>query len=375
MDERIKRLLYLAEFDNKKDKKVIKESVDILFESKQTEQQAAAILKNVGDERLIQDLLNKFKSADTSKNQVLLPTMAKSYLEVGNRGLNELLVLFKTVSEMMNANKINAPQVTETGYVVGGKTFKNYLGFAQYIHGLEGMSKGHAEWKGKINTDVDEPPIFPDESKGDRTDTGIEIYDGNDIGKCIKYSTGGLTGKHYNFCIGQPANTMWQSYRDSQVSTFYYLIDKSRELDDPLHIVVIDMTSQGVQLTDANNATVGPFAPHGSIAEFGTDVGAYMEYIRKRGVPIDRLINSEKTPDEEAEQEKLGSRNLNLGWFKKLSYEEKSKYIGRGHLLSDEQFNYLWDFKNDKGGYHLLHQYVDTGQAIPEEQFNILVSD
>jgi len=374
MDERIKRLLYLAEFDYKKDKKLIKENANVLFESKQTEQQAAAILKLL-DERTLTDLINKFKTVDLSKNQVLLPLMAKSYLEVGNRGLNELLILFKSVSELINANKITTPQITDAGYVVNNKTFRNYLGFAEYVHGLEGMSKGHAEWKGKINTDVDEPPIFPDESKGDRTDTGIEIYDGNDVGKCIKYSTGGLTGKHYNFCIGQPANTMWQSYRDSQVSTFYYLIDKSRELDNPLHIVVIDMTSQGVQLTDANNATVGPFAPHGSIAEFGTDVGAYMEYIRKRGVPIDRLINSEKTPDEEAEQSKLGSGNDDLGWFKKLSYEEKSKYVGRGHLLSDEQFNYLWDFKNDKGGYHLLHQYVDTGQAIPEAQFNVLVSD
>ena len=108
---------------------------------------------------------------------------------------------------------------------------------------------------------------------------------------------------------------------------------------------------------------------------FCSVIASYLKYLKSKGVPINIFVNKEKTPDEEAEQEKLGSGNPDLNWFKKLSYEEKSKYVGRGHLLSDEQFNYLWDFKNDKGGYHLLHQYVDTGQAIPEEQFNVLVSD
>jgi hypothetical protein len=360
MDERIKRLLYLAEFDNKKDKRIIKESVDVLFESKQTELQAASILKNIGDERLINDLINKFKNADTSKNQVLLPVMAKSYLEVGSRGLNEMLILYKSVSEMMNTNKITTPQVTHAGYVVGGKTFKNYLGFAEFIHGLEGMSKGHAEWKGKVNIDTDEPPIWEG--------NGIKVYDGNDVGKCIKYTTGALTGKHYGFCIGQPANTMWQSYRDTKTSTFYYIIDESRELNDPLHIVVLDYTEHGIELTDSNNTT-------GSIAEYGSDVDAYVNYLRSKGVPTNIFVNKAKTPEEKGEQEKLGLQNKDLGWFKNLSFEEKSKYVGRGHLLSDEQFDYLWNFKNDKGGFHLLRQYLDTGQAIPEAQFNILVSD
>ena len=222
------------------------------------------------------------------------------------------------------------------------------------------MSKGHAEWKGKINLETDEPPIFEG--------NGIKVYDGNDVGKCIKYSTGGLTGKHYGFCIGQPANTMWQSYRDSKTSTFYYIIDQNRELSDPLHIIVLDYTQHGIELTDANNST-------GNIAEYGSDVNSYLKYLTSKGVPTNIFVNKKKTPDEEAEQSKLGSGNSDLGWFKKLSYEEKSKYVGRGHLLSDEQFNYLWDFKNDKGGHHLLHQYVDTGQAIPESQFNVLVSD
>jgi len=91
----------------------------------------------------------------------------------------------------------------------------------------------------------------------------------------------------------------------------------------------------------------------------------------------DYLIDeySKKSPEEIEDQKKLGSQNTDLDWFKNLSYKEQSKYIGRGHLLGDEQFEYLWQFKSDKGGLNLLSQYVDTGQAIPEAQFNILTGE
>ena len=363
MDERFKRLLYLIEYDNKKDKKVIVENVNALIESKQTEQQALAILKknNGVEDDVNQITVNQFKQFDTSKNQVLLPAIAKAYLEVGQDGMRDLQRLFRSVSEMLNSNKIGTPVISDAGYTVNNKTFPDYIKFAEFIHGLEAMARGHAQWKGKINVETDEPPIWQGNN--------IRIYDGNDVGKCIKYTTGGLTGKHYGFCIGQPANTMWQSYRDTKTSTFYYIIDENYQINDPLHIVVLDYTQYGIELTDANNST-------GNIAHFGNDETAYLDYLGTKGVPVAKLFrNIPKTPEEEKETEKLGRGNKDLDWFKNLSFEEQSKYIGRGHLLSDDQFKYLWQFKNDKGGYHLLHQYVDTGQALPEEQFNILVGE
>jgi hypothetical protein len=362
MNEKIKRLLYLIEYDNKASKKAILENVDALFESKQTEQQALAILKKGGqDDSNAQSTVNQLRGSDTSKNQVLLPIMAKAYLEVGSGGLPDLLKVFASASEMLNTNKISTPQISDSGYIVNNKTFPTYLRFAEFIHGLEHMAKGHAEWKGKINLETNEPPLWEG--------GGIQVYDGNDVGKCIKYTTGGLTGKHYGFCIGQPANTMWQSYRDTKTSTFNYVIDSNRDLSDPLHIVVVDATQHGIELTDANNST-------GHIAEYGEDADAYLKYLQSKGVPTDKLFyNKPKTPEEEKETKKLGTQNPDINWFKQLSFEEKSKYVGRGHMLSDDQFKYLWDFKNDKGGYHLLHQYLDTGQAIPEAQFNVLVGE
>jgi hypothetical protein len=37
----------------------------------------------------------------------------------------------------------------------------------------------------------------------------------------------------------------------------------------------------------------------------------------------------------------LGRPNNDLEWFKKLPIEYKSAYIGRGHALTNDQFDYL----------------------------------
>lgn len=355
----IKRLLFLSEYDSKKDKKLINEKLDNLFESKRTEQEATNILQknNIQD---TDNIINKFKDADKTQNQVLLPIMSKYLVDAGGiNKIRDVLTLFDSVSDLINKGKIKTPQIVNNNIVVGDKTFSDFLKFSEYIHGLEHMVSGHKELTGKIeNIEGNEKPLD--------SANNIEIYDGNDVGKCIKYTTGGLTGQHYGFCIGQPANTQWQSYRDSKISTFYYVVDKNRDLNDPLHIVVVDNTQYGIELTDATNNT-------GVIAEYGDDVDGYIAYLKSKGIDTSIFKNKPKTSDEEQEQEKLGNENEDLDWFKELSYKEKSKYIGRGHLLSDDQFKYLWNFKNSDGGFKLLHQYLDTGQPIPEEQYNILI--
>jgi hypothetical protein len=141
--------------------------------------------------------------------------------------------------------------------------------------------------------------------------------------------------------------------------------DGSVNLDDPLHIVVFDATGikengeLRIELTDANNKT-------GNISEFGTDTKAYIEYLKSKGVPLEKLVNKAKTEKETKEDEAVGRYNNNLNWFKKLTFEFKSSYIGRGHRLTDEQFDFI--VKSDE----LISQYVDTGLKISEYQVNQL---
>ena len=87
-------------------------------------------------------------------------------------------------------------------------------------------------------------------------------------------------------------------------------------------------------MTDANNTT-------GSIDKYGTDENAYVAYLESKGVPVDKLVNKPKTEQERYEDELLGRPNENLEWFMKLPIEYKSAYIGRGHRLTDAQFDYL----------------------------------
>ena len=267
---------------------------DFINESKQTEQQGLSILNknNITDT----SILDKLKESDTTKNQIIIPLLCKLFLET--KEITNIVNLGKDISNLFNENKIKTPMISPNGYKIGDKVFKDFLTLSEYIHGLSSVTiadKGNVVIK---NTDT----IF---------DNGvIKIYDGNEVGKCIYYTQGGLTGRRYSFCIGQPGNTMWKSYRDTKTSTFYFVIDTSKDMSDPLHIVVVDSTKYGIELTDANNKT-------NNISEFGSNANKYIDYLQDMGVPTDKIfINKPKTQEEIKEEEKLGAGSHKLSFLK-----------------------------------------------------------
>jgi hypothetical protein len=307
---------------------------DIILESKQTEQISLNILtKNgVGSP---ESIINNFISGDTSKNQKNLPIMASLYV-MGENDVKNIIDVVNDYDKLIVKNRISPIQITKNGLIIGDKTFTDFIRFSEYIHGE--INKYSEKPKGSSVSDD-----FVNEDKPLWSGNNIDIYEGNNVGKCIKYTLGGLTGRGYSFCIGQPGNTMYKRYRDEKVSSFYYIVDRNKfkknkdgsvNLDDPLHIVVFDRTDDGIELTDADNNT-------GSIAEYDDDVDGYVDYLESMGVPVDELVNRPKTEQERKEDELLGNKNEDLEWFKKLPFNYKSAYIGRGHTLTDEQFNYL----------------------------------
>jgi hypothetical protein len=218
----------------------------------------------------------------------------------------------------------------------------DYLQWTEKLHALAGDRK-LVQSRLEIDHSEHKPPIFRNDE--------LEIYETDGPGDCIRY------GKGYKFCISQPGNTMWKSYRDTGISTFYFVYDRKRPDTDPLHIVVVDMKRSGPVLTDANNNT-------GNIARFGKDAKAYLDHLHKRGVPQDLFRNKPKTEREIEEDRILGKQNPSLDWFKKLSPEQRSDYIGRGHELGDEQFDYIFD--NGLDG--LAKQYAELGMKLKGRQ-------
>lgn len=374
-EDKLRRMLYLTEYSGNKDKKLIAEEVDVLLESKQTEDQARAVLKKTGVNNPDQ-LINQFKQMDQTETKKILPLIAQAYAEEQN--MDRLRSVFQPVSGYVRDNRMPVPIKTDRGYDVKGEIFPNFMRFSEYIHQLESDTAGHQEWKSEFDkfSGVKADPndmIFPT-SEEQKEKSDIHIYDGNDIGKCITYGTGGLTGRPYKFCIGQPGTqNMWQSYRDNDEASYYYIVDRTRDLNDPLHIVVWMPTPNGVLITHEKNATKPERQFDHDYAQPALGMG-YRDYLKSKGVDAETLMpNVPKSDQEIADTEKFGSQNTDLEWFKSLDFNEKMRYIGRGHLLSDDQFMNLWQFRNKDTGFDLLKKYVSLGQALPENQFNVLI--
>jgi len=183
----------------------------------------------------------------------------------------------------------------------------------------------------------------------------IKIFKADNVGDTIKY------GQGTPWCIAQPGNTYYQSYRDLDASTFYFIFDGTRDKNDPLSRVVLDMNKHGCELTDLNNTT-------GTIEEFGKNSNEYLKYLQDKGVDINQFKNIPKSEKEIEENRDLGKRILSLQFFQRLSYDYKTKYIGRGHILTNEQLEYLIH-NNAKD---LISQYLDTGISIPPSQIKMI---
>lgn len=302
-----------------------------ILESKKTEIEGVNILNRYGVENG-EGIIGQMAKMDKSNNQKNIPIMAYLY-GIGNTDIESIASIVNKYNDLDVKNRIKPIQATKNGLVIGDKSFKDFKSFSDFI---DGEYNKYGE-KSKGDFKAEKKPLW--------SGNGIDIYAGENVGKCINYTQGGLTGKAYGFCIGQPGNTMYKSYRDDKTSTFYFIVDKNHfgtnsdgsvNLDDPLHIVVFDNTANGVELTDASNAS-----PATNIAEYGSNVDGYIDYLESKGVPVEKMMNKPKDDQERYEDELLGSQNDSLEWFMKLPIEYKSAYIGRGHRLTNDQFDYL----------------------------------
>lgn len=310
---------------------------NFLLESKATEAQGLSILKKTNINNS-ESIINDFVMSDNSTNKKNIPIMAFIY-SLGYTDIGNITSVMNDYNSLEVKKKVKPIQIVKNGLILGDKKFNDFLTFSEYIHGLKADEQAVNKVKSNVEAD------FKAEKKPIWSGNGIDIYDGLGVGKCISYTQGSLTGRSYSFCIGQPGNTMYQSYRDTKGSTFYFVIDRNHfkedkqgqvDLSDPLHIVVFDNTQHGVELTDGDNRTGTIGSP------FGKDANKYVEYLKSKGVPVEKMLpNQPKSDEENKEQELIGRSNSSLDWFIKLPIDYKSKYIGRGHLLTNDQFDYL----------------------------------
>jgi hypothetical protein len=279
----------------------------------------------------------------------LLPIAAFYHKQQPN--LNILKQDIQDYANLLKNQKIQMITVKDNLTIDGD--FKSYLHWTEIIHG-----KKHEDevLNAPVQGDVSDQEIIAQSADGK-----IKVYKANSMNQCI------VLGKGESFCISQPANPMFQSYRNTKISTFYFVYDNTRINDfDDLKIVVVDATQNGIELTDRKNDTAQTMQdPYETTKKrIKSNPNLYFKYLQEKGIDTTIFKNVPKSKEEEAEQEKLGKKNGSVIWFKSLTPEEKSRYIGRGHNLSNEQFDYIYDNNFTL----LLKQYVKTGARILDYQ-------
>lgn len=247
-----------------------------------------------------------------------------------------------------------------------GNPYDNYKDWVIAINNKNSESEETQEKKQQQKIKRDESDLSDQELIASSSDGKIKVYKANSVDKCI------ILGRGKSFCISQPGNSNYAGYRSDpeNISTFYFVHDDLTKYKD-LSIVVVDATKKGIRITDGPNQTGKTMADPYTGKRITSDPDLYFKYLRENGIDTNIFVNIDRTEEEKKEEWKLGKNNQNLDWFKNLSYEDKKKYIIRGHGLSDEQFNWLVTHKFES----LLKQYLTFGATLSTEQLNIVLND
>ena len=321
---------------------------------------------------------NKIFSASIPEAQQknIYPTAAYVYKTNPSVGEEEFSKDLKDYYKFVIANQLPVLSFNDDGNVTGnniigkskseGNPYLHYADWATIIHTKNSENEDEVKKKFHQTLYKSTGDVSDQELVAKSPDEKIKVYKSNAVDKCI------ILGRGQKFCISQPGNSMFKSYRDTKDSTFYFVYDNTR--NDDLKVVVVDATISKIEITDSSNRTnismQDPYVTD-KVKQITSSPDLYLKYLKEKGVDTTVFKNEPKTEKEEAEETKLGSTIKDLAWFKSLTYEEKKNYIGRGHRLSDEQFNWLVSTNSEP----LLKQHVSLGIILWGNQLNLVLND
>lgn len=320
---------------------------------------------------------NKIFSASIPEAQQknIYPTAAYVYKTNLSVGEGEFSQDLKDYYKFVIGNQLPILSFDDNGVVTGnyiigkpkdtGNPYSNYIDWASAVHSKNSENEDEETKKLHQSLQKSTGDVSDQEQVAKSPDEKIKVYKANAVDKCI------ILGRGQKFCISQPGNSQFHGYRNTKDSTFYFVYDNTR--NDDLKVVVVDATRRGIEITDGQNQTnVSMQDPYESTPKrITSNPDLYLKYLKEKGVDTTVFKNERKTEKEEAEHEKLGKGNLELSWFRSLTYEERKNYIGRGHTLSDEQFNFLFTTRSEP----LLKIYVSLGIILHSEQLNLVLNN
>jgi hypothetical protein len=187
--------------------------------------------KDVNNEQLRQQLLD----LDTTGSKGNIKDIINLYQASGN-DFDLLRTYIKKFDELKAKNKIKDLKLTAEE-LDGG----NY--FIKFTEKIDGLNRSNTKIQKVKSGDISEADAIVNNDD-------LTIYKGDSQHKCVTY------GKGYSFCISRAAGgNMFSNYRLDKESTFYFVYFKNVPKSDPNHILVIDATNDGFEITNELNAT------------------------------------------------------------------------------------------------------------------------
>lgn len=232
---------------------------------------------------------------------------------------------------------------------------KSPSAFTSFIKWTEAIDAEDAKQQLKLRPKTSTATPEDDSANPDMVadDEFCTIYLADTEAKCVKY------GASYPYCISRPSGgNMFNSYRIGKHSTFYFIFFKGVPRKDLNHMMVLDVTKDGLEWTFEDNHTAN------------TDWDDVLEKFPMLGPHRNLLVNKPLTPKEEQnlKDTKELMQTPSLERFLQADPEVQHTYLKSGSNLPNEIFTHLQ--KNN--AWDLINEFVSTGPNLTPLQASAL---
>ncbi len=366
-----------SQFQNIINNSTQEESKNLLNEG-QNEDKALNILKVKGEEKdtFFLKQLEKLKANDSSDNHKLLPYMA-IFLLYNPSSLSEIFKIFKIFEPIFKKRNIKISYDLEDSFYVVNIMDHNIQGtelntFENLVNHLK--FKDSPDDKPEIEIiSVGTSKVFDSEK--------FAIYHGGSHQVCVELLWGEpdeetkkgmeIVGARHDFCIGNPDQENYTTYRLADQKTFYIIFDKTRvykrmsqnKFVDPLICVIIQVNSDGTFTgVDERNS-------EGKIEGF-SGIEQYITFLYENGVPKG-LFKKTKGRNVEANIKNLLKNFTDDEKFYELNPEEKNEYFKMTKNITEYQMKFLLNFMPEK----TINTFITNGPDLKHGVYNLLNSN
>jgi len=229
--------------------------------------------------------------------------------------------------------------------------YKTWVDLTQAVHG----AKGKSQFKKKKPQKQGESKYQDKGTDILAEDDNVIIYSGDTQDKCV------LLGNGYPFCISRPVGgNMFNDYRLTKESSFYFIFFKNKPRSARDHIMVLDHTANGYEWTFAENATQKVRGGWDTIIDRYPELEPYEDLFEQRPLTKEEYDLSRRIDMFTS----FGNQNPKE-FEKAFKYEERPTALKQMFSLMNDK---LWDSLDS----FLRNEFLGTGPNLTKHMIDSL---